>query len=334
MTCLNFNQKNTLNSIETDPKGKVMKVLETEIPKGKESVVYLKVANLPTRTEIDIPVFIYRSHQPGPCVLFSAGMHGDEINGVEIIRRILDCNLNFVERGTTICIPIINVYGFLHFSRNVPDGKDVNRSFPGFKDGSLASKVAWNIMHHILPLIDFGIDFHTGGDQRANYPQVRGDFSDTNVLDLAQKTHAPFLVNSSLIHRSFRQAAYDLGKKIIVYEGGESLRFSYHAIEEGVMCAQHFLYENQMIPQAPKIKHQSKTLTNRSWYRAPASGMWIAEIHEGDFVNKNQSLGYITSPYGDFIEKVVAEEDGFIIGLNKQAVVNNGEALINLGSIS
>lgn len=311
-----------------------MKVLEKEIPKGEETVIYLKVANLPTRTEINIPVFIYRSNQPGPCVLLSAGMHGDEINGIEIIRRILDNNLNFVEKGTTICIPIINVYGFLYFSRYVPDGKDVNRSFPGVKNGSLASKVAWNIMHHILPIIDFGIDFHTGGDQRTNYPQVRGDFSDATVLKLAQKTHAPFLVHSNLIHRSFRQAAYDLGKKIIVYEGGESLRFSHQAIEEGMLCIQHFLYENGMISQAPEIKRQSKIISKRNWYRAPASGMWVSEVHEGDFVNKNQTLGYITSPYGDFIEKVIAAEAGFIIGLNKQAVVNNGEALINLGSIS
>lgn len=309
------------------------KIYNTPILENTETIIHLNVANLTTRTPIEIPVIVYKSSNPGPTVLFSAGMHGDEINGIEIVRRILDSNLNQVTRGTVICIPIINIYGFLNFSRYVPDGKDVNRSFPGYETGSLASKVAYHITQYIIPHIDYGIDFHTGGAQRTNYPQIRGDFSDEITLDLAKKTKAPFLIDSKMIPGSFRMEAYEQGKHIIVFEGGESLRYDNDAIHEGYQCAQRLLVGLEMSPDKGEIQGESLMIQDKSWYRCPDSGMWISKVAYGDFVESGQLMGYIASPFGDFKSEVIAEESGFIIGLNNQAVVSKGDALINLGSV-
>lgn len=310
---------------------KEIRILDTPILPGKETIIYLNVAHLPTRTVIDIPLYVYRAEEPGPSILFSAGMHGDEINGVEIVRRILDSDLNHVSKGMVLCVPIINVYGFIHFSRYVPDGKDVNRSFPGYENGSLASKVAYTVMQHIVPYIDYGIDFHTGGSQRNNYPQVRGDFSDPEIRKLSESTHAPFIIESSMIPGTFRMAAYEKGKKILVYEGGESLRFDRYAINEGVNCAHRFLHNFGMSQQIPEPCLSSVFITDKTWYRCPDSGMWIHAVQNGSFVEENQLLGYITSPYGDFKSEIRAEKAGYVVAINNQAVVNKGDALLHMG---
>lgn len=327
------NVQNLKESIVQTDKMKEIKILDTVIPAGKETIIYLNVAHLPTRTVIDIPMYVYRAAEDGSSVLFSAGMHGDEINGVEIVRNILDQNLNHVTKGMVICVPIINVYGFLYFSRYVPDGKDVNRSFPGSKNGSLASKVAYTVMQDIVPNIDVGIDFHTGGAQRTNYPQIRGDFSDAEIKILAESTHAPFLIHSKMIDGSFRKEAYDKGKKIIVYEGGESLRFDKYAIEEGVNCAHRLLHHLDMSSKMPEPCQSSIWIKDKDWYRCPDSGMWIPKVVYGDFVEEGEVMGYITSPYGDFKSELVAQNAGYIVGLNNQAVVNKGDALVHLGKV-
>lgn len=311
-----------------------LKILDTPVIPGKETVIYLNVAHLPTRTVIDIPVFVYRAEEPGPSVLFSAGLHGDEINGVEIVRNILDKNLNHVSKGMVICVPIINIFGFLFFSRYVPDGKDVNRSFPGSANGSLASKVAYTVMHHIVPYIDFGIDFHTGGAQRTNYPQIRGDFQDPETKKLCDSTHAPFLIHSGMIPGSFRMEAFEKGKRIIVYEGGESLRFDKFSINEGVNCAHRMLHTLGMSSQIPEPCLSSILINDKTWFRCPDSGMWIPTINYGDLVESGQSMGFVTSPFGDFKSEVIADRTGYILGLNNQAVVNKGDALIHLGTVA
>ncbi|MDZ7646223.1 MAG: succinylglutamate desuccinylase/aspartoacylase family protein [Cytophagales bacterium] len=130
---------------------------------GESAEININIARLPSRTLIDTPIYVFRGLEDGPVLSLTAGMHGDEINGMEIVRRILDNGYNKVKRGTVLCMPIINMYGFLNYSREVPDGKDINRSFPGSKGGSLASRVAWHVTHEIIPAIDYGIDFHTGG---------------------------------------------------------------------------------------------------------------------------------------------------------------------------
>ena len=235
----------------------------------------IHIAKLPSRSPIDIHILISRARKPGPVLLLTGGLHGDEINGVEIIRRIIQRGYHQPDRGTIICIPIINIYGFIHFSRYVPDGKDLNRSFPGNKKGSLASRVAHYLTHDIIPKIDYGIDFHTGGADRSNHPQIRCVMTDKKNAELATAFSAPFTLHSTLRPKSLRQIAAKNGKKILVYEGGESARFDEKAIRHGISGTLRLLKHLKMrsgkiIP----IKHTNIKVEKSTWLRAQASGIF------------------------------------------------------------
>jgi predicted deacylase len=210
---------------------KQVTIANHEIKAGEFKEININIARLPSHTLIDTPIYVSRSMKDGPVLALIAGMHGDELNGMEIVRRILDQGLHKVKRGTVVCMPVINVYGFLNYSREVPDGKDVNRSFPGRRTGSLASRVAYYLMHEVIPFIDCGIDYHTGGAMRANYPQVRALLRDDKNMELADAFCAPFTIDAPFRPNSLRKEASRKGKNIIVYEGGESLRFDIAAIE-------------------------------------------------------------------------------------------------------
>jgi predicted deacylase len=258
-------------------------------------------------------------------------MHGDEINGMEIVRRILDRGLHQVKRGTVVCMPIINVYGFLNYSRDVPDGKDVNRSFPGTKSGSLASRVAYHLMHDVIPFIDYGIDFHTGGAMRANHPQVRAVLREAANVELANAFHAPFTIDAPFRPNSLRREASRKGKNIIVYEGGESLRFDMQAIEEGVNGTLRLMKHLNMIDWAPEPKEESRIIWTTSWVRAKHAGLFQPTVQCGQLVHKGDWVGTITDPFGEFKEEVKAHETGYVIGMNNGPVINAGDALLHLG---
>lgn len=198
---------------------RIVKIADQEIRPGEFKEIKINIARLPSHTQIDTPVYVSRGTEDGPVLALMAGMHGDEINGLEIVRRILDSDLHRPKRGTVLCMPIINVYGFLNYSRDVPDGKDVNRSFPGSKSGSLASRVAWHVTHQIIPFIDYGIDFHTGGAMRTNYPQVRAVLADNKNAELAQAFHAPFTLDAPFRPSSLRKEAAKRGKILLCTKG-------------------------------------------------------------------------------------------------------------------
>ncbi len=310
-----------------------MILYHTEINAGQPQVVELKVANLPTRMEISIPVTVYDSGIEGPTVLFMAGLHGDEINGIEIIRRFIEQEHYVVERGAVICVPILNIFGFLHFSREVPDGKDVNRSFPGSPKGSLAAKVAHILMKEIAPLIDYGVDFHTGGNQINNQPQIRTSFEEEQNVHLAQLFQAPLTINSKTIKNSLRWAAAQKNKHILVFEGGESMRFCPYAIQEGIHGALRLLQGLGMKQDAPVQQKKQFIIRKRKWLRCTDSGLWILNCVQGQLVQKGDLLGYTTGPFGDFHSYLYAPHDGVIISINYMSVVNQGDALIHLGRI-
>lgn len=298
---------------------------------GESAEIHLNIARLPSRTPIDIPIFVNRSESEGPTVLLMAGLHGDEINGIEIIRRLLHQELHHPLKGTIICVPIINIYGFINFSREVPDGKDVNRSFPGTKKGSLASRVAYHLMTEIIPVIDYGLDFHTGGASRSNFPQIRCVMDDEINRSLAEGFNAPFTIDAPLIPKSLRHAAEARNKKILVYEGGESRRFDEYAIAEGIAGTHKLLHHLEMAERGPRINKRNVVIARKKWIRAKSSGLFHPSVQCGDQVHKKQDLGYITDPYGDFKERLKAPVDGFAIGINHNPVVNQGDALIHLG---
>ncbi len=301
---------------------------------GQTNRITVNVARLPSHSPIDISITVARAKKDGPVLLLMGGLHGDEINGVETVRRIIDQGLNIPEAGTIICIPIINIYGFIHFSRSVPDGKDVNRSFPGNRNGSLASRVAYYLLHDIIPVIDYGIDFHTGGADRTNYPQIRCQLKDPVNAELAHAFHAPFTINSPYRPKSLRQSAAKLGKKILVFEGGEAGRFDEFAIQEGINGAlrviNHLGMSSRTLTPAP---YESLLISNSSWVRARASGLFQTLVVYGEAVTKNQLVGHITDPFGEFCIPLKSPATGYVIGLQNNPILHQGDAVMHIGKV-
>ena len=302
-----------------------------EIKPGQNIVVNFNIARLPSNTLIDLPVYIYRAKRDGPRLLISAGMHGDELNGTEIIRRLTVENRIKPIKGTVIVIPIINIYGFLTNSRYLPDGKDLNRSFPGRKQGSLAARIAHTIMNEILPVVDFGVDFHTGGANR-NYPQIRCVTNDGKNLELAKAFNPPIIVNSSLRNSSFRKTAYNKGKSILVFEGGESLNFDDLSIREGMKGIIRLMNYLGMTKKSVK-KSKDTIISETTWIRSPKSGLFRSYINYGDKVIPHQDLGSVTDPFGEEERKIKAKIEGVVIGLRSNPTVNRGDALFNIGTV-
>ncbi|PTX63990.1 hypothetical protein C8N46_101600 [Kordia periserrulae] len=307
---------------------------ETVVP-GEAKWIQIPIDRLPTGTLIDIPVYVYNAKKAGPTMLVQGGLHGDEINGVEIIRRMLFEKLFEVKRGAVIVLPLLNIFGFIHFSRQVPDGKDVNRSFPGIKKGSLASRIAYQVTNEVLPQADFGIDLHTGGAQRNNHPQVRFTENMSDSETLAKVFNAPFYFATSLIEKSFRKTAYDKKIPIIVYEGGESMRFDDYAIKEGIQGILNIMKHLNMIDNIdPMLIERENTtlLTERKWLRAPTAGMFVPQVLNGSSIKKGETLGFITDTFANYCEEIKAPYDGFVFCINNQAVVNLGDALFHVGT--
>ena len=222
----------------------------SQIAMGEEISIDLNVAKLPSNTSIDTEIHVFRGKKDGPVLLLMAGMHGDEVNGVDIIRRMISEKTLVPDRGTVIAIPILNIYGFINYSREVPDGKDVNRSFPGNKNGSLASRVAFLFMKEIYPHFDYGIDFHTGGGNRFNYPQIRCLLDNPINQKLAKAFNAPITLNAPLRDKSLRREAARKGKSILVFEGGESLRLSELATNYAMSGTRRVMKELKMVTTA------------------------------------------------------------------------------------
>lgn len=301
------------------------------IAPGERRYVDLRIAKLPTHTPIDLPIYISRARQDGPTLLLTAGLHGNEINGIEIVRRLIVSRALHPERGTVVAVPVVNIYGFLQQERYLPDGKDLNRSFPGNKNGSLAGRVAFAIVNQILPMIDVGVDFHTGGASKDNYPQTRCVLAHQDNRELAAAFNAPFTLNSPLIDRSFRKAAYRRGKSIIVYEAGESLRLDEHAIQNGIDGTLRLMKWLGMKSTAPEASVPNRVLEKSVWVRARVSGLFRTELQPGDNVTRNQTLGSISDPFGETEIEVKSPSNGYIVGLNRLPVVSAGDALIHLG---
>ncbi|APU10141.1 succinylglutamate desuccinylase [Cellulophaga geojensis KL-A] len=304
---------------------------------GQEKLVSIKIDRLPTGTIIDIPIYVFNAKNPGPTLLVQAGLHGDEINGIEIVRRMLDKKYFNVNKGCIIAVPILNIFGFIHFSRELPDGKDVNRSFPGSKSGSLASRIAYHFTKEIFPQIDFGVDLHTGGGSRSNYPQTRYTAADKNSEELAAIFNAPFTFSSDLIPKSFRKTAFTKGIPTIVYEAGESMRFDEYSIEQGVQGILNILHHFKMINKTEALlpeKEETVYLTNRKWLRAPTAGMFLPKIKNGSDIKKGAVIGIVTDAFSKRNKEIKAPFNGCVFCINHQAVVNQGEALFHIGELA
>lgn len=299
---------------------------------GASAEVNLNVARLPTYTSIELPVRVIRGKEDGPVLLLTGGLHGDEINGIEIVRRMISKHLANMDKGTVIGIPLVNIYGFIQSARGVPDGKDINRSFPGSKNGSLAKLVAYTMMNQIIPQIDVGLDFHTGGASRANLPQVRCTFDDPYNLQVAKAFGPPLILHSPLIDKSFRKAAYKKGKKILVFETGEAHRLDQAGIQEGINGILRVMKFLGMRKDAP-VGYTSEVYRKSHWLRARYAGLFHPVVELGDHIKKRQLVGKITDPFGFESFKVVSSSEGRVIGLNNSPVVHKGDAIMHIATL-
>ncbi|WP_420401524.1 succinylglutamate desuccinylase/aspartoacylase family protein [Flagellimonas sp.] len=316
-----------------ESENKTIAINGEKVAPGQNKLVQIDIARLPTGTLIHIPVHVFNAKKAGPTVLVQAGLHGDEINGVETVRRMLQNDLFDIKKGAVIVVPILNIFGFIHFSRDVPDGKDVNRSFPGRKTGSLASRIAYTYTSEILPQIDYGIDLHTGGGQRFNFPQIRYSQEDKQSKKLAEAFNAPFYFASRLIAGSFRKASLRMGIPTIVYEAGESMRFDEGSIEQGILGIKNVLNSLGMLSKKGASRERQSIELNRTrWLRASRAGMFIPQKSNGSAVVKGEVIGMITDTDAKKNKKIKAPFDGYIFCINHQAVVNQGDALFHLGS--
>lgn len=318
-------------------KKKDLVILGKSIGLGESKTINFSFAKLYTSTNIEVPVIIERSNEPGPTVLLTAGIHGDEINGVEIIRQIIATKINKPKTGTIISIPILNIFGFLHANRAFPDGRDLNRVFPGTRTGSLASRVAYHFTKEILPHADYCLDFHTGGASRFNAPQVRVSPEDPELLNLARVFSAPFTVYSNSIQRSYRATCKKMGIPILLFEGGKSLESNKRVVKNGVDGVVRFLDHLEMLHEkfVPIIPDENTILIEKSrWIRAQKSGLLHVKIDINKHVEKGEFLATITDPYGTMRFKVLAPNSGYIININHAPIVHQGDAIFHLSTIN
>ncbi|MCB4807517.1 succinylglutamate desuccinylase/aspartoacylase family protein [Tamlana sp. 62-3] len=317
-------------------KDNVLSILGENIYPGESKEVNFDVANLHTSGAVNVPVIIERAKKLGPTVLFTAGIHGDEVNGTEIIRQLIAKGINKPKIGTIICMPVINIFGFINLKREFPDGRDLNRVFPGSKSGSLASRVAYKLVKDIIPHADLIIDFHTGGSGRFNAPQLRYSKHKTNLDELAKIFGAPFVLYSSNLSKSFRSTCNKLGKPLLLFEGGKSFHFDDIVTNSGVNGSKRILKHLGMLQttfKATKPKTECIFIIDSKWQRAKFSGMFKASIPVGSLVQKDDIIGNITDPYGKLNYFVRASNTGYIINVNESPIVYQGDALFHISTM-
>jgi len=280
-----------------------------------------------------MPVKVVAGRKAGPVLFVSAAIHGDELNGVEIIRRLLKQKSLQSLRGTLLAVPIVNVHGFLDLSRYLPDRRDLNRSFPGSAKGSIAARMANTFIKEIVSKADYGIDIHTGAVNRSNLPQVRANLDDSRSLELARIFGAPVIINSIIRDGSLRECAAERGFPMLVYEAGEALRFDEVSIRAGLRGVLRAMRHLGMLPETRSRKAITPVVAeSTTWVRAPASGIVSRKIELGARVVEGQKLAIVGDPLGEFEEQVFAPYDGIVIGRSTLPLAHEGDALFHIAT--
>jgi len=302
------------------------------IPPSTQRTFNIPIGQLYTHTDISIPVQVVNGKAAGPVLLICAAIHGDELNGIEVVRRVLSSPWLKNLRGTLIAVPMVNVLGIIHRSRYLPDRRDLNRSFPGSEKGSLGARIANLFVQEILAKCQFAIDLHTGAINRSNMPQIRVHLENPTAAELAHAFGVPLIIDAPIRDGSLRGAGDDLGIPIITYEAGEALRFDEPAIVSGVKGVRNVMTHLKMLPARKSMKADAPTFIAKSsnWVRAPADGLFRCKLQLGDRVSRGEVLGIIDGPLGGSETAVIAPHSGIVIGNTNLPLVNEGEALMHL----
>jgi len=303
------------------------------IARGTRTTIDLPAGRLYTHAPMTIPVQVVAGKKSGPRLFLSAAIHGDEINGVEIIRRVLKLPTLRQLKGTLLAVPIVNIHGLISHSRYLPDRRDLNRSFPGTDKGSLAARLANLFMTEIVAKSTHGIDLHTGAIHRSNLPQVRADLDDEETNRMARAFQVPVIISSNLRDGSLRESASEFGIPTLLYEAGEALRFDEVGIRAGVKGVVNVMRLLGMLPASrAKAKTQTEPVVARSssWVRAPGSGILRAMVPLGGRVKKATLLGIVADPFGEKEVEISSTFSGIVIGRTNLPLVNEGDALFHI----
>jgi len=297
------------------------------------TLIELPLPPLYTHTPLKLPVYVLRGAKDGPRLFVSAAIHGDELNGTEIIRRLLKVPSLKRLRGTLIAVPIVNVYGLLNQSRYMPDRRDLNRSFPGSEKGSLTARLANLFMTEIVSKCTHGIDLHTGAIHRFNLPQIRADLDDEATASLAEAFGVPVLINANIRDGSLRGSAVENGVSLLLYEAGEALRFDEVSIRAGLKGIINVMRKLEMLPPSRTrhlIKPEPFIARSSTWVRSPDSGLFRKVRALGSRVRRGDVLGLVDDPFSGQEFEVVATAGGIIIGCAEIPLVHEGEALFHI----
>jgi predicted deacylase len=311
---------------------KPIEIAGVTVKAGSRQSIDIPLPSFYTHSSVNMPVHVVHGRNAGPVLLVSAAVHGDEINGVEIIRRLLaHKSINRI-KGTLIAIPVVNVYGFVSKSRYLPDRRDLNRSFPGSLNGSMASRLANVLTTQILPHCSHVIDLHTGAVNRENLPQIRAKLrGDAELNKLAKAFGVPVILNAEFLQGSLRATAKEMGISVLLYEAGEALRFDEVAIRAGFQGVLHVMAELGMRRKSARKQRVESMIANRTrWVRAGQSGILRSLVASGMKVEEGDLLAYITNPLGEHTEELISPVSGIVIGKNNLPLVFAGEALFNI----
>ncbi len=306
-----------------------------DVAPGSRHTIDLPVSVLSDHTPVTMSAHVIHGRKPGPTVFVSAGIHGDEVIGVEIVRRLLTIRNLQTLRGTLICVPIVNAPGFLIRSRYLPDRRDLNRSFPGSDAGSLASRLADIFLRKVVSRCDLGIDLHSAAAHRTNLPQIRISPGNTETRRLARLFGAPVVLRSPLRDGSLRGAAHEIGVDVLLYEAGEALRFDEMSVRAGVMGILRVLQDKGMISRrgVSRAKADPVFCTTSRWIRAGQGGLLRTYKSEGDTVRQGDVLAVVSDPFGEVEAEVIATLSGIIVGRAVMPIVNEGDALFHVARV-
>lgn len=304
----------------------------SEVEPGTRRTIDLPVSVLSDHTPVTMSAHVIHGRKAGPAVFVSAGIHGDEVIGVEIVRRLLTMSNLRSLRGTLICVPIVNAFGFLNHSRYLPDRRDLNRCFPGSDKGSLASRLAEIFLREIVSKCDLGIDLHSAAVHRTNLPQIRISPDNPETSRLARVFGAPVVLKSLLRDGSLRSSAKKLGVDVLLYEAGEALRFDEMSVRAGVMGTLRVLQDKDMISSRGVSKTNAEPVFCQSsrWIRASQGGLLRTYKSEGDTVKEGDVLAVVSDPFGEVEAEVIADLPGIIVGRAVLPIVNEGDALFHV----
>jgi hypothetical protein len=303
---------------------------------GERRTLAIPVSRQLTGLSASLALQVLHGARPGPCVFVSAAIHGDEINGVAIVQKLAQQLVPKAMSGTLILAPAVNIYGLVNHARNLPDRRDLNRSFPGNARGSLAAQLANAFLEHVIAKCTLGIDLHTAAVHRYNLPQVRIAADNPYLVELAMAFGAPVIIESPLRDGSMRELAHQRGTPMLLFEAGEALRFDRLSIDIGAEGVERVLAHIGMIEADDGLSSVGipARANKSSWVRSPRGGITHHIRKSGDTVHAGDILATVTGLFGEDAMEMASPVDGIIIGHATLPVVNQGDAMFHIAQVA